>query len=68
MVVVDQLVRFDAFAHMSGGTDKQTCKVTGRVYGVNYAHKIFHVTYYLGDVEQRTSFKFCEIGDKVRVV
>ena len=67
MVVVDQLVRFDAFGQVSGGTEKHPLMVTGTVYEVNYAHKVFHVAYKIGGVEQRTSFKFCDIGDKVEI-
>ena len=67
MVVVDQLVRFDAFEYVKGGSDKQTLMVTGTVYEVNYAHKVFHVAFEIGGTEQRTSFKFCDIGKKVKV-
>ena len=67
MVVVDQVVRFDAFAYVSGGLEKHTLMVTGTVYEVNYAHKVFHVAYKIGGIEQRTSFKFCDIGNKVHI-
>lgn len=67
MVVVDQLVQFDAFGHVSGGTEKLPLIVTGTVYEVNYAHKVFHVAYKIGGIEQRTSFKFCDIGEKVHI-
>ena len=67
MITVDQQVRFDALQDIKG-VDKQTLMVTGTVYGVNYAHKVFHVVYIIDGIEQRTSFKFCDIGTKVRVV
>jgi hypothetical protein len=67
MVVIDDKVRFDAFAYASGGMNKPSLMVTGTVYEVNYAHKVFHVEYYIGDTKQRTSFKFCDIGSKVHV-
>jgi hypothetical protein len=61
-------VRFDAFEYDAGGTEKQSLMVTGTVYAVNYSHKVFHVSYNIDGNELRTSFKFCEIGKKVRVV
>lgn len=68
MVVVDAKVRFDAFADYKGGLEKIPLWVTGTVYAVNYEHKVFHVVYTVGGVTQRTSFKFCDIGEKVQVV
>ena len=68
MVVIDQQVEFDAFGYVSGGLEKQTLIVTGTVYQVNYAHQVFHVVYDIGGAEQRTSFKFCDIGNRVRVI
>ena len=68
MVVVNQQVRFDAFQDMKFSIEKQSLIVTGTVYAVNYAHKVFHVVYYAGNTEQRTSFNFCDIGEKVQVV
>lgn len=67
MVVVDQHVRFDAFQDVVGGVEKHSLMVTGTVYKVNYAHKVFHVVYLVGDKEQRTSFKFFDIGKKVDI-
>lgn len=68
MVVVDQQVRFDAFVDYKGALEKIPLWVTGTVYAVNYKHKVFHIVYYIGDIAQRTSFKFCDIGEKVWVV
>ena len=68
MVAVDDKVRFDAFADMKQGIEKIVHKVTGTVYEVNYEHKVFHVVYPSGGRMLRTSFKFCDIGTKVRVV
>ena len=65
MVVVNQHVRFDAFEYTK---NEQPLMVTGTVYGVNYAHKVFHVLYHIGSKEYRTSFKFCDIGTSVWVV
>ena len=68
MVVVDDKVRFDAFDYVCGGLEKHSLWVTGTVYGVNYSHKVFHVEYRIAGSVFRTSFKFCDIGKKVRVV
>jgi hypothetical protein len=65
MVVVDQKVRFDAFQY---DKNDETLEVTGTVYAVNYEHKVFHVVYCIDGRELRTSFKFCDIGTKVKVV
>lgn len=67
MVFVDQRVRFDAFAPIKGGLETNSLMVTGTVYGVNYEHRVFHVVYRIGDNEQRTSFKFSDIGSKVHI-
>ncbi len=67
MVMIDQAVVFDAFEHMTGGMDKQSLPVVGTVYAVNYGHKVFHVAYDVQGVEQRTSFKFCDIGERVKI-
>ena len=68
MVVVEQRVRFDAFENVKTGIERLSLMVTGIVYEVNYEHKVFHVAYTVGKNELRTSFKFCDIGTKVRVV
>ena len=67
MVVVEQKVRFDVFKDIKM-VDRTPCIVTGTVYDVNYAHKVFHVEYEMAGTKQRTSFKFSDIGEKVRVV
>lgn len=68
MVVVDQKVRFNAFEFVRSDMDTQSIIVTGTVYSVNYAHRVFHVVYYIDGIAQRTSFNFCDIGKSVRVV
>lgn len=68
MITVDQRVRFDAFQDVGNPAEKISNIVTGTVYEVNYAHKVFHVAYLIGGLEMHTSFKFCDIGTKVRVV
>ena len=67
MVIVDQLVRFDAFENISVGVEKISYFVIGTVYAVNYENKVFHVVYTMGATELRTSFKFCDIGTKVHL-
>lgn len=68
MVVVDQRVVFDAFDGLKDAVEKLSLMVTGTVYMVNYKHRVFHVVYHVGTKEMRTSFKFCDIGDKVKVL
>ena len=68
MVTVDQKVRFDAFNGIKDGNETMSLIVTGTVYAVNYAHKVFHVVYTIGENKMRTSFNFCDIGKKVEVV
>ena len=67
MITVDQRVRFDVFQDIKASTDKVPLIATGTVYGVNYAHKVFHVSYFIGSKEMHTSFKFCDIGTKVHI-
>ena len=68
MVVVDQHVRFDVFADAKCDHEMRAFVVTGTVYEVNYAHQVFHVAYSMWGKELRTSFKFCDIGNKVWAV
>ena len=66
MVVVDQKVVFDPFAHVQDHADGSLRgSVTGKIVEVNYAHKWFSVEY--GCPAMRTSFKFCDIGKEVIV-
>lgn len=68
MVTVDDKVRFDPFATMTGfaSEDNRGKFVTGTVVGVNYRNKWFSVEY--GEPAMRTSFKFDEIGKEVTVI
>ena len=68
MIVVDQKVQFDVFQDCRPAAGTTPLIVTGTVYGVNYANKVFHVSYFIGSKEMYTSFKFCDIGEKVQVV
>jgi hypothetical protein len=63
MIQVGQKVRFDPFATNLGfGVDLLREEVVGTIVEVYYKHKWFSVRY--GD-NLRTSFKFCDIDDKV---
>lgn len=68
MVKVGQKVRFDPFEEITGfgSNDNRGKYVTGTVVMVNEPHKWFLVEY--GDPKARTSFKFCDIGERVRIV
>ena len=68
MVQVGQKVRFDPFNTFIGcGADMITGNlVTGTVVMVNVPHKWFSVEY--GEPKQRASFKFCDIGQAVKVI
>lgn len=67
MVKVNQRAMFDVFENMNCTNDKKRAMVTGTVFSVNYNHKVFHVEYKMGNTVQRTSFKFCDIGEKVHI-
>lgn len=64
-IKVGQKVRFDPFQDITGFSSEMNRgnTVTGTVVYVNVPHKWFSVKY--GDPQQRISFKFCEIGNKV---
>lgn len=67
MVAVGQKVRFDPFACTVGiDIGYSRCEVTVRIVEVNDKHKWFSVEY--GDPKMRTSFKFCDIGQAVKIV
>lgn len=67
MIVVGDKVRFDPFQHDRGqDIGYYRGNVPGEVVEVNYKHKWFSVEY--GCPAMRTSFKFCDIGDEVKVV
>ena len=65
MVEVGQKVRFDPLEYVTGyGADLvRGNKVTGTVVMVNEDHQWFSVEYN----NTRTSFKFCDIGERVKI-
>jgi hypothetical protein len=66
-VEVGQKVRFDPFETAYGfGVDAIRGEVTGTVAEVYKDHKWFSVVF--GDPQQRMSFKFCDIGERVMIV
>ncbi len=68
MVQVGQRVRFDPYAFITGyGSELvRGNMITGTVVMVNEKHKWFSVEY--GYPKSRTSFKFCDIGQRVKIV
>ncbi len=66
MIVVGDTVQFDPFETMTGfaSEDNKGNLVVGTIVYVNYEHKWFSVEY--GN-KQRTSFKFCDIGEAVKI-
>lgn len=66
-IMVGQKVRFDPFATGFGfGIEDCRGEVTGTVVEIYRKHKWFSVEY--GNPNQRTSFKFCEVGKSVNIV
>ena len=67
MIHVGQKVRFDPYREMKGygAEDSRGNFVTGIIVAVNEPHKWFSVEY--GNPKARTSFKFCDIGNVVKV-
>lgn len=68
MIKVNQQVSFDPFEDI-GGYGVETLRggyVTGTVVSVNEKHGWFSVEY--GKPKQRTSFKFSDIGEAVKVL
>lgn len=63
-VSVGQRVRFDALAACKCSIEKVKADTVGTVVYINVRHKWFSVQY--GD-NQRTSFKFYEIGKNVHL-
>ena len=67
MIKVGQKVRFDPFGFMSGcGAEVIRRKVTGKVVFVNTRHRWFEVVDNKG--RSRTTFHFCDIGKKVKLL
>ena len=69
MITVYEKVQFDPFEAITGyaSEDSKGNIVTGTVVMVNYANKWFSVEYECGGKTLRISFKFCDIGNTVRV-
>lgn len=66
-VGIGQKVRFDPFETGLGfGIDECRVEVEGTVVEIYPEHKWFSVVY--GDPKQRISFKFWEIGERVKVI
>ena len=67
MVKVGQKVRFDPYSMVTsyGSELVRGNLVTGTVVEVYEDHKWFSVEY--GDPKARASFKFCDIGERVKV-
>lgn len=66
-ILVGHKVLFDPFETGLGfGIEACRGEVEGTVVEVHYEHKWFSVEY--GDHKQRTSFKFCDIGERVMLV
>ena len=66
-IQVGQKVRFDPFETVFGyGVDALRGMVTGTIVKVYPEHKWFSVAY--GNPTQRISFKFCDVGERVKFV
>ena len=66
-IEVGQKVRFDPFLTDKGyGIEVLRGMVTGTVVEVYKDHKWFSVVY--GEPKQRISFKFCDVGERVKFV
>ena len=66
-VEVGQKVRFDPFEGAFGyGIESCRGKVTGTIADVYPEHKWFSVVF--GVPKQRMSFKFCDIGERVKII
>lgn len=67
MIKVGQKVKFDPFDCLTGyGTEVTHRKVTGKVVFVNARHRWFEVVDNKG--KSRTTFHFCDIGKKVKLL
>jgi hypothetical protein len=66
-IAAGRKVQFDPFETAKGyGIDVCRGKVTGTIVNVYPKHKWFSVAY--GNPKQRISFKFCDIGERVKFV
>ena len=67
VVNAGQKVQFDPFETATGyGVEACRGAVVGTVANVYPEHKWFSVVY--GDAKQRISFKFCDIGERVKII
>ena len=69
MIEVGQKVCFDPFEDTKGfgSRDNKGNVVTGTVVYINEPHQWFLVEYKCGKSKLRTSFKFCDVGERVTV-
>jgi hypothetical protein len=66
-IAAGRKVQFDPFETACGyGIDACRGTVTGTIVKVYPEHKWFSVAY--GNPKQRISFKFCDIGERVKFV
>ena len=70
MIHVGDTVLFDPFAEIAGfaSEDHKGGLFAGTVVMVNHEHKWFSVEYPINGVNQRTSFKFSQIGKNVHLL
>ena len=64
MIKVGQRVRFNPFSSVKDPVERIQASTVGTVVWINVPHQWFSVRY--GN-NQRTSFKFCEIGQNVHI-
>ena len=66
-IAVGQKVRFDPFETQTGyGIDTIRYTATGTIVKVYPEHQWFSVAF--GNPVQRISFKFCDVGERVKFV
>ena len=66
-IAVGQKVRFDPFDSITGwGVDACRGDVIGTITKVYHEHQWFSVVW--GDPQQRISFKFSDVGERVKFV
>ena len=66
-IAAGRKVRFDPFETVSGqGVCDIRGEVTGTIVKVYEEHQWFSVVW--GDPKQLTSFKFCDVGERVKFV
>lgn len=66
-IAAGRKVEFDPFETVVGyGIEACRCLVTGTIVKVYPEHKWFSVAW--GEPKQRISFKFCDVGERVKFV